>query len=209
MSRRPRCASTTGSHLKISTPWDDAWTYELGGWHTPQTPPRVLQYWHHVSEWTCSHSDALMLQTDEDTAAYRVTWTPGNGPKREFVMPARAEGGRSALELGKIDCSGESLSVEQLAAGGHLELTAIRLDRSEVAVTGLPYIITTASLGATDAGLDRAFLIPTQRQPTTLHVKPIVAADSALGLVVLLVFVGGLFFAIRRALTAAAAELAK
>ena len=189
-------SGTPGSHLTVKTRYGDDYVYELdGAWRAPATAPRVLQYWHRVDEWTCSYSNSLMVQTDQETAAYRVTWVPAAGPKREFVMPAVTDVGRSALELGKINCSGESLPVDQLAHGGHLELVAIRVDRSEVAVTGLPYLISTAKLAPDSSGLSRAFMMPSTPRAAP-HLKALVRADSSLGLVVLFVFIAGLYLAI-------------
>jgi hypothetical protein len=190
-------SGTPGSRLTVKTAWDDAWIYQLDAtWRAPTTAPRVLQFWHHVYEWTCSHADSLMVQTEQETAAYRVTWVPSHGAKREFVMPARTDGERSALELGKINCSTESLPVDDLAAGGHLELTAIRADRSEVAVVGLPYFISTAKLAIDPDGLQHAFLI-LDPPPAAPAMKTADTGDTTLAVVVLLVFAGALGLVLR------------
>lgn len=190
-----------GSHLTVKTLWDDPWVYTLdGAWRPPATAPRVLQFWHHVSQWTCSSSDSLMVQTDQETAAYRVTWVPAHGPRRELVMPARTDVDRSALELGKINCSTESLPVDELAAGGHLELTAIRLDRSEVPVVGLPFLLSTTKLAIDPDGLQHAFMIPAPPRAAPPG-KPLATGDATLGLIVVLVFAAGLAFALHRSVT--------
>ena len=193
-----------GSRLTVKTAWDDAWVYKLDAtWRAPATAPRVLQFWHHVYEWTCSYTDSLMVQTGQETAAYRVTWVPVHGPRRELVMPARTDVDRSALELGKINCSTESLPVDELAAGGHLELTAIRVDRSEVAVVGLPDLISTAKLASDPDGLRHAFLIPDPPRAAP-PAKPHVTGGTTLALVVLLMVAGALCVVLRRSLTSTA-----
>jgi hypothetical protein len=197
-------SGTPGSRLTVKTAWDDAWVYQLDAtWRAPATAPRVLQFWHHVYEWTCSRADSLMVQTEQETAAYRVTWVPAHGAKRELVMPALTDVDRSALELGKIDCSTESLPVDELAAGGHLELTAIRADRSEVAVVGLPYLISTAKLALDPDGLQHAFLIP-DPPPAAPAMKAPDTGDTTLAVVVLLMFAGALGLVLHQLFTSAA-----
>jgi hypothetical protein len=159
-----------GSTLVVRPRFGEESSYTLDtSWQPPQGEPRVLQYWHDKYEWTCSSSEALMLQTDQEAAAYRIRWT-FHGVTRELVLPPSTDFQRSALELGKINCGGETLPLDELRAGGHLELVAIRLDRSEIPVTGLPATIVLGALPLADNGLDHAMMV----QP-----RPPVAAPPA------------------------------
>jgi hypothetical protein len=108
-------------------------------WRAPVETPSVVRWWHHEHKWTCSSSDTLNVEISQPTAAVRVRWT-FEGETTETIVPAR----RSVLELGKIDCGGTTLDPEELDTGGHLELTAIRVDGSEVPIRGLPATISTS-----------------------------------------------------------------
>lgn len=149
---------------------DEPYAYTVdAAWTPPSRAPRVLQYWHQVSAWTCSYTDSWMIQVDQPTAAFRVRWTQGAfggeidaalvGTTFEYIEPARVgEDGRSVIELGKHDCvPGATLRPEALAAGGRLRLFAIRFDGSEAEVTGLPAAMHTGMLRVSDAGVDGAF----------------------------------------------------
>lgn len=130
-------------------------------WQPPAAAPRVIQYWHHKHEWTCSEADSLMLQIDQPTAAFRVYWQSGDRPMRELVIPARTGDHHvSVLELGKINCGSTSIDPAELAAGGTLVLMAIRFDGSEVVVAGLPATISTADMPTSADGLSRAIGFP-------------------------------------------------
>ncbi|HEY5921740.1 MAG TPA: hypothetical protein VIV11_08715 [Kofleriaceae bacterium] len=108
-------------------------------WRPPVEAPFVVKWWHHESEWTCSSSDTLNIEISQPTAAVRVRWT-FRGDTTETIVPTEG----NVLELGKINCGGTTLDPDELRAGGHLELTAIRLDGSEVAIRGLPAKISTS-----------------------------------------------------------------
>ena len=105
-------------------------------WRAPADAPRVVAYRHLESKWTCSSQDTLNLEIDQPTAAIRVVWT-FRGHTTETIVPAK----RNVLELGKINCAGTTLDPDELHAGGHLELIAIRPDRTEVQIRGLPSTI--------------------------------------------------------------------
>lgn len=141
--------------------WDDKMTYSIDPtWKAPAQAPRVIQYWHNASEWTCSYADSWMIQIDQPTAAFRVRFTKLDdiGNTIEYIEPAQSgEDGRSVLEIGKHDCIGApSISPDVLAAGGVLELVAIRFDGSEVAVTGLPTMMKTSDLRTSSGGIHDA-----------------------------------------------------
>jgi hypothetical protein len=126
-------------------------------WRAPAALPRVLQYWHHVSEWTCSNADTVMIQIDQPTAAFRVRWQADGKPMQEWIIPARTgEDNRNVLELGKIDCGSTTIPPEEFAAGGTLTLFAIRYDGSEVVVTGLPPRMSTKDMVSSSNGIDQA-----------------------------------------------------
>lgn len=148
-------------------------------WKPPAAAPRVIQYWHQVSAWTCSSSDLVWLQIDQPTAAFRVVWEARNRPARQFVFPARTGDNHiSVLPLGKLNCVSEPIiDPAELAAGGRLTLFAIRYDGSEVAVTGLPEILTTRAMPTTEDGIERAIGFqrgsePTSSVPPTQHDFP-------------------------------------
>lgn len=148
-------------------------------WRPPAAAPRVIQYWHQVSAWTCSSSDLVWLQIDQPTAAFRVVWEAKHKPARQFVFPAHTgDNNVSALPLGKLNCVGEpTIDPEELAAGGRLALFAIRYDGSEVAVTGLPQTLSTTQMPTTEDGIERAIGYqrgsePTSSVPPTQHDFP-------------------------------------
>ncbi len=105
----------------------------ISDWRAPAEAPRVADYWHREHRSTCSSEDTLNFEVDQPTAAIRVRWT-FRGETTETIVPAE----RNVLALGKINCGGTTLAPVELHAGGHLELTAIRLDGTEVRIRGLP-----------------------------------------------------------------------
>jgi hypothetical protein len=148
-------AAGLASTVTVGVRWD-TFTYAIDPtWRAPAQPPRALQYWHHSSQWSCSHSDSWLVQVDQATAAFRVVFTPTNELAIEYVEPAQpGEDGRSVLEIGKHDCIGSpTISPETLAKGGVLELYAIRFDGSEVRVTGLPDVMKTSEMRSSSGHL--------------------------------------------------------
>jgi hypothetical protein len=144
----------------VTVGWETT-TYPIDPqWKAPREAPRVIQYWHHASEWTCSHADSWMIQVDQPTAAFVVQFTSIDdiGTTIEYIEPAKTGAdGRSVLEIGKHDCIGSmKLSPEQLAAGGVLELWAIRFDGTRVQVTGLPQMMKTSEMRTSEGGVDEA-----------------------------------------------------
>ena len=157
-----------GAALTVATPFrgDGPRTYHLAAtWRAPAKPPRVLQYWHHLIEGDCWHADSLMVQLDQATAAVRARWT-FEGRTVEWLEAVHAEESKAVLELGNINCAATSIPPDELAAGGHLELVAIRLDGSEVEIRGLPSRISTRELLTRWDGLRGAFTL-VQLPPTT------------------------------------------
>lgn len=143
-------AAGLASTVTAGIRWDSV-TYSIDpAWRAPAHAPRVLQYWHHASEWACSYADSWLVQVDQPTAAFRVVFTPNDDISMpvEYIEPAQTGAdGRSVLEIGKHDCvSSTKISPETLARGGVLELYAIRFDGSEVAVTGLPATMKTSEM---------------------------------------------------------------
>jgi len=135
-------------------------------WTAPAKLPRVVQYWHDVSSWACSSTDTVTIQLDQPVAAVRVRWT-FRGQVREWIeVPRSDEPTKSVLKLGKLDCGSTTVDPEELAVGGHLALIAIRADRSEVAVTGLPAFLSSKEMPA-DEG-DR-----------TMHLASLLPAEAA------------------------------
>lgn len=102
-------------------------------WQAPKQAPRVVQSRRNQHQWTCSWSDSLMLELDQPMAAVRMRWLT-HGGEVDYIEALQGE----TLELGKINCGGENMPLDQLIAGGVIELFAIRLDGSEVPIIGLP-----------------------------------------------------------------------
>ncbi len=153
-------AAGLASSAMVGVGWEQV-TYAFDPrWKAPSTAPRVVQYWHNQSEWTCSYADSWMIQIDQPTAALRVRFTPLDdiGERIEYIEPAKVgDDGRSVLEIGKHDCvGGATIAPEMLAAGGVLELVAIRFDGTEVAVTGLPDMMRTSDMRTSDRGIGDA-----------------------------------------------------
>lgn len=139
-----------GATLKFVDRWGDAIDLHLApSWQPPAHAPRVLQYWHHAREWTCSSSDSLRIQIDQPTAAVRVRWHV-NGHAVDYIEATRNDGTKSVLELGKINCGGENVPLEQLYDGVGIELYAIRFDGSEVKIEGMPSRIKLGDLEASE-----------------------------------------------------------
>ncbi len=155
-----------GSRLRVYDRYDTVRAeYVLdAAWQASPQPPRVLQYWREQSEWTCSWSDSLMIQIDQPTAAVRVRWTV-NGHSVDYIEALQIDGPKAALELGKINCGGENMPLEQLLAGGEMELFAIRLDGSEVPIQGMPRRVALADLSGIEGHLAHAFTIVATQEP--------------------------------------------
>lgn len=170
---------------------DETSSYKLDrDWAAPAQKPRVLQYWHHVAEWTCSWSNALMIQLDQPTAAVRARWTY-NGRTVEYIEAARTDGTKAVVQLGKINCGGTSIPPEKLETGGELELYAIRLDGSEVRIPNMTRRISTADMPARDDNFEGAFTIVTQKKPANAaHAAPAPASKWVGAAVLLLLAVG-------------------
>lgn len=144
---------------------DDAWL-------APAAVPRVLQYWHHASSWTCSSSDTLMIQVDQPVAAFRVRWRV-NDHDVDYIETPHTDGTKTVLELGKINCGGENVPLEQLKDGVGIELYAIRHDGSEVHVPTMPRFVRLDALPEVDAGMDHAFTIMATQDPSAAtHATP-------------------------------------
>lgn len=166
---------TKADELELKDDFDPTLLNVNPTWKPPAASPRVIQYWHQVSEWTCSSTDAVLIQIDQPTAAFRVVWQPKNQAARQFVFPARtADNNISVLQLGKLDCVSEpTIDPAELATGGRLMLFAIRFDGSEVAVTGLPATLSTGTMPTTADGISRAIGFPLGTAPTA----PVPPAD--------------------------------
>ena len=143
-------------------------------WRAPQVAPRVLQYWHHVYAWTCSSSDSVMIQIDQPTAAFRVRWKFADKKMREWIVPARtADNNINVVELGKINCGSTSIEPEELARGGELSLIAIRYDGSEIAVTGLPRVLSSGQMPTSEQGIDRGIVFAPGTEPIQRAIIPV------------------------------------
>lgn len=133
-------------------------------WRAPTRAPRLLRYWHQLNRWTCSRTDSLRIEIDQPTAAIRARWTH-EGKSTEWLFPAPGSASTSELELGKINCGGTTLPPSELRTGGHLELTAIRFDGSEVPVAGLPGFIFTAMLPVRGTDQEEEFVFHRAEAP--------------------------------------------
>ncbi len=142
--------------------------------------PRVLQYWHDHATTTAPVRDALMIQLAEPVAAVVARWTYA-GEATEWTVVPRTDDDRpgvSVVELGDADGGSHTLEMSQLRAGGHLDLTAIRLDGSRVAIHGLPSRLATDEMPTDDVGVAHA-LQPAVRPPPPPHKATVVSALPA------------------------------
>jgi hypothetical protein len=189
---------TKADELAFGAPGDDPLVFDVRPkWRAPEVAPRVLQYWHHVYRWTCSAADSVMLQIDQPTAAFRVRWKFANTKMREWIIPARtAAGNVNVLELGQIDCGSTTIDPAELAKGGELTVIAIRFDGSEVAVTGLPAVLSTQQMPTSEDGIKRAIAYQPGAAPAMMMMLP-VGDDPDFALTVfmsVLVVLGALVF---------------
>jgi len=70
------------------------------------------------------------------------------------------------LELGTFNCGSTTVDPEELAVGGHLALIAIRADRSEIAVTGLPELLSSKEM-------------PSDEDDRTMHLASLLPSEAA------------------------------
>lgn len=112
-------------------------------WSAPAASPRVVSLGRSRHAWSCSQEDAVAVQVDQPVAAFRVRWFAGGAWSEAIVPPMASDQAPSTpvLLLGKVDCAGETVPVDVLVAGAVVDVTAIRLDGSEVAVDGLPPVV--------------------------------------------------------------------
>jgi hypothetical protein len=169
-----------GAQLLVYDRWDEAQTVTLGNDWQYKHAPRVLQYWHHNSEWTCSSSDVLMIQIDQPTAAVRVRWTV-NGHAVDYWEATKNDATKSVLQLGKINCGGENIPLEQLYDGVGIELYAIRFDGTEVKIEGMPSYIALSEIDASERGIDQAFTIVATQEPAAAMNAPAPAKKTQSG----------------------------
>ena len=87
----------------------------------------------------------LRVTIDQVATAFRVRWTHGGTTTERIVVP-RNDGATSKIDLWWIPAPE--------LAGGRLQLVAIRFDRSEVAVEGVPDQLVHAT-----SGFDIAMLV--------------------------------------------------
>lgn len=193
----------TGAQLEIYDRWNEPHAVTLGDDWEYKHAPRVLQYWHHQSEWTCSSSDSLMIQIDQPTAAVRVRWTV-NGHAVDYWEATQNDGTKSVLELGKINCGGENVPLEQLYGGVGIELYAIRFDGSEVKIEGMPSVVALGDIARSESGMDQAFTVVATQEPAAAMNAPKTKTESGRGLgLLVMVFaalgVVGCVFLLKRA----------
>jgi hypothetical protein len=197
-----------GAELTIAPGYydDSRATYRLGAdWRAPSAAPRVLQYWHHQTEWTCSWADTLMIQLDQPAAAVRARWIY-YGRAVDYIEALRSDDTKSALALGKIDCGGTSIPPDQLARGGELELYAIRHDGSEVRVLGLPRRISSTELPSREDGLGGAFTLVAAEADRPIQTKVAKSSSHAYGLAALALLALGVLLGWRLRVRAPAIE---
>ena len=194
-------AGPPGATLVVHERWDEPTRLTLvPSWTAPTRAPRVVQYWHHAYAWTCSSDDTLRIQIDQPTAAVRVRWTV-NGRSVDYLEATRVDETKHVLSLGKINCGGENVPLEQLYAGVEVELFAIRPDGSEVKIEGMPRHVRLDQLPASE--LDMAMGLVDTRAPAPVQMRAArEPAPGWLGSLVLVVAglgLGGALLLIRRA----------
>jgi hypothetical protein len=164
-------------------------------WTAPSHAPRVVQYWHDISSWTCSATDSVNIQLDQPVAAVRARWT-FEGKTQEWIeVPRSTESTKSVIEIGKFNCGSTTVDPKELAAGGHLELIAIRADRSEVTIAGLPDVLSTKEMPSDehDRTMHLASMLPAVAAPAVVTPEATEPPGIGVGVLVLGLFaLGGL-----------------
>jgi hypothetical protein len=109
-------------------------------WTPPQARPRVVSTTRHRRQWTCGFEYTIDLRIDQQVAGFRVRWHDGAAWSEQILPPAAHRQG-TVLHLGELACGGLTLPLAALERGVRLDLRAIRFDGSEVAVSGLPWLV--------------------------------------------------------------------
>lgn len=144
-----------GSQLVVGEGKGSARYTLADSWQAPTQAPFAVGI-ERVKTPRCSYRDVLRVTLDQPTAAVRIRWT-FDDLTTEWILPT--EDGtskwlpsveRHVLEIGTRACAGTTVPPYELATGGTLELIAIRLDGSEVAVKGLPSTISFRDVATVD-----------------------------------------------------------
>jgi hypothetical protein len=125
-----------GSELLIGGEFGTARFKITDSWRAPATAPTVHKIEHVDTGGGCPSQNVLNFTLDQVSAAIRVRWTVEDATS-EWVLPAK----NALVSIGRRSCGGSTVPQHQLEVGGHLELTAIRVDGSEIAVRGVPSVI--------------------------------------------------------------------
>ncbi len=125
-----------GSELHLGAGFGSARFKITDSWRAPATAPTVRKIEHDDSGGGCPAWNVLAFTLDQPTAAIRIRWTY-EGATSEWFLPANDR----LVRIGRRSCGGSTVPQHQLEVGGQLELTAIRVDGSEVAVRGVPSVI--------------------------------------------------------------------
>lgn len=177
-----------GGELEVALPSVDGVDahYPLTAGLPATPPPHVLQFWRDESEWTCSHSDELLVQIDQPVAAVRARWEFDGVTDEHLVVP-RTSGdapGASVVELGEMDCGGDvTLDMTQLHAGGYLTLTAIDFHGNETPITGLPDRLSEDGMPVDSRGMGHALawrdaVLPAPAEPPVTEIHPLPGAAT-------------------------------
>jgi len=181
-------------------------------WQPPARAPRAVTVLRSTFAWTCSSQDAVAIQLDQPVAAVRVFWARDGRREETLVVPRpidTATGVPAAvILLGKIDCAGENVPVEDLERGVVLALTAIRPDRSEVRVEGLPTLVDLDDLPL-DKGYTRAVSLVAAPPALLVDAVPPVRRRGTSGALVLALLGGAIVVGARRGRAGATEPLIK
>jgi hypothetical protein len=170
-----------GSQLVLGASYETA-RYKLADtWRAPSLTPTAQGFEHDDSGGGCPSWNVLRVTLDQPTAAIRIRWTFAD-VTFEWVLPAEGE----LILIGERSCGGTTVPTEQLAIGGRLELIAIRLDGSEIAVRGVPSTISFNDAAKIDSRAEiKAALLELRRAETPRELPDVVDERVIASLVLL------------------------
>jgi hypothetical protein len=154
--------SFDGGALDVTLGGD--WTHALyplsADWQR-EPPPRVLQYWHVLPDRYAPddiRTGAVEIQIDQPVAAIDARWVFGDHATEWRMAPHTVEDfvNTSVVEIGDIPCGVNNLAIDEVIAGGHLELTAVRFDGSRAVIHGLPARLVESEMPRDSQGMGHA-----------------------------------------------------
>ncbi len=112
-------------------------------WLVHARAPRVVSIGQRLAVHDCPWEDGLAIQIDQPAAGFRVRWWADDrwseavvGAAATFLDPAKG-----VLVLGKLACAPSTVPLAEFHTGVLVDVRAIRLDGTEVAIDGLPALL--------------------------------------------------------------------